>query len=177
MGPSLTRPDASYITRGHVVCLEEKFRCSTNLPEELRKAAVFLTLDRLFPELMARQNAPLDSNGFRQIRLFIVLDEAQSYLECRNPTLAKFLSAGRSKGAVVMLLSQRPDDFDQPKVNYTEQMGLKVVFRCDISKPRAMEVMLGGDIDPPLMASLPIGLAKVCLPGSTRPLDVQVWQP
>ena len=28
MGPSLTRPDASYITRGHVVCLEEKFRCS-----------------------------------------------------------------------------------------------------------------------------------------------------
>jgi len=29
MGPSLTRPDASYITRGHVVCLEEKFRCST----------------------------------------------------------------------------------------------------------------------------------------------------
>ena len=147
------------------------------LPEELRKAAVFLTLDHLFPELMARQNAPLDVNGFRQTRLIIALDEAQSYLECKNPTLAKFLSAGRSKGVVVMLLSQRPDDFDQPKINYTEQMGLKVVFRCDVNKPRAMEVMLGGDINPQQIASLQPGVAKVCLPGSNRPIDIQAWQP
>ncbi len=149
----------------------------SSLPEELRKAAVFLTLDHLFPELMSRQNAPLDANGFRQIRLIIALDEAQSYLECKNPTLAKFLSAGRSKGVIVMLLSQRPDDFDQPKVNYTEQMGLKIVFRCDVNKPRAMEIMLGGDINPQQIASLQSGIAKVCLPGSNRPLEVQVWQP
>lgn len=149
----------------------------SSLPEELRKAAVFLTLDHLFPELMARQNAPLDGNGFRQIRLIIVLDEAQSYLECKNPTLSKLLAAGRAKGAVVMLLSQRPDDFDQPRVNYTEQMGLKMVFRCDVSKPRAMEVMLGGNIEPQQMASLATGVAKVCLPGSNKPIDVQAWEP
>lgn len=149
----------------------------STLPEELRKAAVFLTLDHLFPELMARQNAPLDANGFRQIRLIIALDEAQSYLECKNPTLAKFLSAGRSKGVAVMLLSQRPDDFDQPKVNYTEQMGLKVVFRCDVNRPRAMEVMLGGEIDPQQIASLQPGIAKACLSGSNRPIDLQAWQP
>lgn len=164
-------------SRSHPFYEESYIINLSSLPEELRKAAVFLTLDHLFPELMARQNAPLDANGFRQIRLIIALDEAQSYLECKNTTLAKFLSAGRSKGVVVMLLSQRPDDFDQPKVNYTEQMGLKVVFRCDVNRPRAMEVMLGGNSNPQQIASLQPGIAKVCLPGSNRPLDVQAWQP
>lgn len=75
-----------------------------------------------------------------------------------------------------MLLSQRPDDFDQQKVNYTGQMGIKVVFRCDVNKPRAMKVMLGGEINTQQMAGLPPGVAKSCLPGPTRPRDLQAWK-
>jgi len=40
IGPSLTRPDASYITCDHVVCLEEKFRCSIRQPLQRPRASL-----------------------------------------------------------------------------------------------------------------------------------------
>lgn len=78
----------------------------------LRKISVFLMLDRLYAEIMERQNAPIDSKGFRQMRLIVAVDEAHNYLPCKQPTLEKFVRESASKGVGIMLLqnSSRPTD-------------------------------------------------------------------
>jgi hypothetical protein len=49
----------------------------------------------------------------------------------------------RSKGVAIWLLSQSPDDFDQPQYNFAREMGLAVVFSCVLEKPRMLEAVLG----------------------------------
>ncbi len=88
------------------------------LPEDLRKLAVFLMLDRLHADIMVLPDAPLDPDGNRQMRLIIVIDEAHHYLPCKQPTLEKMVREVRSKGVAIWLLPQSPDDFDQPRYNF-----------------------------------------------------------
>ncbi len=76
-----------------------------------------------------------------------------------------------------MLMSQSPDDFDQPKYNFAKEMGLVLVFSCFVQKPKMLEALLGGNIEPQLMSQLPAGIAKTRLPNSIRPVDVRTWTP
>ncbi len=164
------RKDHDFFNKSHVIDL-------STLPEGLRKISVFLILDRLYAELMERQNAPLDSKGYRQVRLIIAIDEAHNYLPCKQPTLEKFVRESASKGIGIMLMSQSPDDFDQPKYNFTKEMGLVLVFSCFVGKPKMLEALLGGNIDPQHMSQLPPGIAKTRLPNSSRPVDIRTWSP
>jgi DNA sulfur modification protein DndE len=147
------------------------------LPEDLRKLAVFLMLDRLYAEIMALPDAPLDSAGNRQMRLIIVIDEAHHYLPCRQPTLEKMVREVRSKGVAIWLLSQSPDDFDQPKYNFAREMGLALVFSCVLERPKMLEAVLGGKVNPKRLSQLPAGVALTRVPGSDAPVEVQAWQP
>lgn len=147
------------------------------LPEGLRKLTAFLVLDRLYGEIMTLPDAPLDATGNRQLRLIIVIDEAHHYLPCRQPTLEKIVREVRSKGVAVWLLSQSPDDFDQSRYNFAREMGLAVVFSCVLEKPRMLEAVLGGDVDPRRLSQLPPGVALTRVPGSDQPVEVQVWKP
>jgi len=149
----------------------------SSLPESLRKICVFLMLDRLYSEIMERQNAPMDSKGYRQMRLIIAVDEAHNYLPCKQPTLEKFVRESASKGVAIMLMSQSPDDFDQPKYNFAKEMGLVLVFSCFVQKPKMLEALLGGNVEPQLMSQLPAGIAKTRLPNSIRPIDIRTWIP
>lgn len=149
----------------------------SSLPESLRKICVFLMLDRLYSEIMERQNAPIDSKGYRQMRLIIAVDEAHNYLPCKQPTLEKFVRESASKGIAIMLMSQSPDDFDQPKYNFAKEMGLVLVFSCFVQKPKMLEALLGGNIEPQIMSQLPPGVAKTRLPNSIRPIDIRTWLP
>ena len=47
----------------------------------------------------------------------------------------------RSKGVAVWLLSQSPDDFDQPRYNFAREMGLAIVFSCVLEKPKMLEAV------------------------------------
>ena len=72
----------------------------------------------------------------------------------------------RSKGVSIWLLSQSPDDFDQPKFNFTREMGLSIAFSCVLEKPKMLETLLGSKIDPRRLSQLPSGVALTRLPGS-----------
>jgi DNA phosphorothioation-dependent restriction protein DptH len=157
-----------FLQKGHVIDLSK-------IPEGLRKICFFLMLDRIYSEVMERQNSPIDSKGFRQMRLLIAIDEAHNYLPCKQPTLEKFVRESASKGVGLMLMSQSPDDFDQPKYNFAKEMGLVLVFSCFVQRPKMLEALLGGNIDPQIMSQLPAGIAKTRLPNSLRPLDVRTW--
>ncbi len=158
-----------FLHKSHIVDIH-------GLPEDLRKLTVFLTLDRLYSEVMELPDAPLDNNGkHRQVRMIIVIDEAHHYLPCKQPTLEKIVREVRSKGVAVWLLSQSPDDFDQPRYNFAREMGLAIVFSCVLEKPKMLEALLGGKINPQRLSQLPTGVAITRLPGSDSTVEVQAW--
>lgn len=146
------------------------------LPEDLRKLSVFLLLDRLYSEIMVMSDAPLDSHGNRQVRLIIVIDEAHHYLPCKQQTLENMVREVRSKGVALWLLSQSPDDFDQSRYNFAREMGLAIVFSCVLDKPKMLEAVLGGKVDPKRLSHLSPGVALTRLPGSAAPIEVRTWE-
>jgi hypothetical protein len=134
-------------------------------------------LDRLYTEIMSLPDAPLDAQGNRQMRLIIIIDEAHHYLQCRQPTLEKMVREVRSKGVALWLLSQSPDDFDQGQYNFAREMGLSIVFSCVLEKPRMLEAVLGGKVDPRRLSHLATGVALTRLPADDSPIEVQAWEP
>ena len=147
------------------------------LPEDLRKLTVFLFLDRLYSETMSSPDAPLDKEGNRQLRLVVVIDEAHHYLPCRQPTLQNMVREVRSKGVAIWLLSQSPDDFDQPQYNFAREMGLSIVFSCVLEKPKMLEAVLGGKINPQRLSQLGPGVALTRTPDNDTPIEIQAWRP
>ena len=147
------------------------------LPEDLRKLAAFLVLDRLYSEIMSLPDAPLDNEGNRQLRLIIVIDEAHHYLPCKQPTLENIVREVRSKGVSVMLLSQSPDDFDQGRYNFSREMGLAIIFSCVLEKPKMLEAVIGGKINPRHLSQLATGVALTRIPGTDEPVEIQAWEP
>ena len=53
----------------------------------------------------------------------------------------------RSKGVVIMLMSQSPDDFNQPNYNFAREMGLSFVFSCSLSSGKMLDAFLGPTVD------------------------------
>ena len=157
------------LSRTHIVDL-------SRIPDGLRKLTVFLILDSVYAKVMNEPDAPLDEKGFRQMNLLIVIDEAHNYLQCRQPSLEKLIREAGSKGVGVILLSQSPDDFDQPKYNFAREMGLTIIFSCAVERPRMIEALLGGQIDPQKLSQLPPGVAITRIPGSPRPTEVRIWK-
>ncbi len=145
------------------------------LPEDLRKLTVFLMLDRLYSEIMTLKDAPIDENGNRQLRLIIVIDEAHHYLMCRQPTLENMVREVRSKGVAIWLFSQSPDDFDQPKYNFSRELGLAIVFSCVLERPKILEAVLGSKLDPKRLSQLPAGVGLTRIPGTHGPVEIRAW--
>ena len=168
--PASEDADHKLFRQSHIIDLHR-------LPEDLRKLAVFLLFDRLYAEIMSLPDAPLDAQGNRQLRLIIVVDEAHHYLPCRQRTLENMVREVRSKGVALWLLSQSPDDFDQAHYNFAREMGLSLVFSCVLEKPKMLEAVLGGKVDPTRLSYLPAGVALTRLPGSDAPIELQAWQP
>ena len=121
-------------------------------------------------------DSPLDEKGNRECRLLIVIDEAHHYLPCKQPTLEKLVREGRSKGVFVWLLSQSPDDFDQPQYNFAREIGLTIVVACVVESPRILEAVLGGDLLPTQLSQLGTGVALTRVPGQSAPAAVQMWK-
>jgi len=134
-------------------------------------------LDRLYAEIMALPDTPLDTEGNRQMRLIIVIDEAHHYLPCKQPTLEKMVREVRSKGVGLWLLSQSPDDFDQPRYNFAREMGLAIVFSCVLEKPKMLEALLGGKINPQRLSQLPAGVALTRIAGAETIVELRAWDP
>jgi len=159
-----------FFVRSHVVDVH-------GLPEGLRKLTVFLVLDKLYADIMALPDAPLDEAGNRQMRLIVAIDEAHHYLPCKQPTLEKMVREVRSKGVAIWLMSQSPDDFDQSNYNFAREMGLAVMFACVLERPKMVEALLGTKVTPAQLSQLPAGVALTRIPATDSVAEVRAWQP
>jgi type IV secretory pathway VirB4 component len=87
----------------------------------LREIKAFLVLNAVYRELMAMPDSNM-ADGVREMRTIIVIDEAHHFLKDKkhNAILERLIHEIRSKGASVFLMSQSPDDYDQPDFDFAE---------------------------------------------------------
>jgi hypothetical protein len=148
--------------------------------EELKRLVILLILDALKGFLLAQSDTPV-VDGFRTLRHLLVIDEARRILaQAKYQSLVDLIRQGRSKGQVVMLLSQDPSDFDGKADDFMTQLGTIVSFACSQSLRglKALQGPFGRKLQTQEFSDtqLPAGVAFVKLPG--RPAGrVRCWQP
>jgi DNA sulfur modification protein DndE len=99
--------------------------------EEVRRLALLLLLDAFSSWSLGQPESVL-VDGHRTIRHLLVIDEARRILkEKKYESLVDLLREGRSKGQVVMLLSQDPSDFVGQNEDFMGQIGTVVAFLCN----------------------------------------------
>lgn len=96
-------------------------------PDVVKRLVVNLTLDALDRWL----NSLPDSeavDGQRALRHVCMVDEAHRILETKLPALGNLVRMSRSKGGVVVLVSQSPNDFTGEDDDFLDNVGLTLAF-------------------------------------------------
>lgn len=139
-------------------------------PETVRRLIVNLTLDALDRWLNSLPEAPVTS-GHRSLRHLCMIDEAHQILETKLPALGNLVRMSRSKGGVVMLISQSPNDFAGEDDDFLDNVGLTVAFNTQAQAGPTKRIF--GQAQP--LSSLAPGeaLCRVRLEAKTR--RVRVW--
>lgn len=122
-----------------------------------KNLAVFLLLDALNNYLKRVPEAPQDAQGHRAIRAVLAVDEARHLLASRHKALSDNIRLHRSKGLMVALASQSPDDYDGAGDDYLENIGLPLCFKTNAASGQVLQNMFHSKVS---FATLPAG---VCL--------------
>ena len=146
---------------------------ASNATDATRGIVVNLLLDALERFLLSLPNAPLDATGSTALRHVLFIDEANLILGRKLPALSALIRQVRSKGGVVILGSQSPDDFDGEDDDFLAQMGLVATFATN-AKPAAVRRIMGGGLDLP---GLQDGVCWVRRLGDQGPIRVQAFVP
>jgi hypothetical protein len=151
------------------------------LPEELKRLVTLLLLDSVSTFLLEQSDSPVVPGGHRTLRHLLVVDEARKILrEKKSESLVDLIRKGRSKGSVVMLLSQDPSDFEGQADDFLSQLGSVVAFACNQTKSGLGS--LSGVFGRKLQAAefsdtqLTAGVAFVKLP-NRQPERIRCWEP
>jgi DNA sulfur modification protein DndE len=139
---------------------------------EVRKLVINLTLDALDRWINSLQDSVVE-NGRRGIRHLTMLDEAHVILETRLPALDNLMRMSRSKGGVVMLVSQSPDDFEQAEDGFLDNMGLTVAFATQ-AKPGATRRIFGNSSG---LVDLRVGEALCRIRTEAKTRKILAWTP
>jgi DNA sulfur modification protein DndE len=139
---------------------------------EVRRLVINLTLDALDRWLNSQQDAPM-VEGRRALRHVCMLDEAHVIIASKLPALDNLIRMSRSKGGVIMLVSQSPDDFENADAGFLDNMGLTLALNTQ-AKPGPTRSIFGVGIS---LADLPVGegLCRIRTEAKTRRLVV--WKP
>lgn len=147
--------------------------------DEVKRLVILLILDALANYVLSQDDSPA-AGGFRSLRHILYIDEARRVLsEKKYQSLVDLLRQGRSKGEVVILISQDPSDFDGQADDFTTQLGTVVAFTCAALRGlRALQGAYGRKLQPAEFSDseLPAGVALAKLPGRL-PEKVVCWRP
>lgn len=138
---------------------------------EVRRLIINLTLDALDRWLNALSDAPM-TDGRRALRHLTMLDEAHVILSTNLPALGNLVRMSRSKGGVVMLVSQSPDDFEATDDGYLDNMGLTAAFSTQ-AKPGSTRAIFGAGVS---LVDLPVGHVACRIRTDARTRRVVAWR-
>lgn len=139
--------------------------------EETRRLIVNLTLNALDRWLNGLPDAPVDAEGRCTVRHVTLLDEAHLILRTRLPALANLVRVSRSKGGVLLLASQSPDDFEGAEDAYLDNMGLTLAFNTQ-AKPGPTKRIFG---DGHSLTSLNVGEVLCRIRAEAKTRRVTAW--
>jgi hypothetical protein len=139
---------------------------------EVRRLVINMTLDALDRWLNGQQDAPT-VEGRRALRHVCMLDEAHVILATRLPALSNLIRMSRSKGGVIMLISQSPDDFDGDDEGFLDNMGLTLAFNTPARAGPTKAVFGSGTS----LADLAVGEALCRIRTEARTRRINAWRP
>jgi len=111
----------------------------------------------------------LITNDLRHVTM---LDEAHIVLKTRLPALANLVRLSRSKGGVILLASQSPDDFEGAD-DYLDNMGLTLAFNTQ-ARPGPTRRIFGAGHS---LTGLKRGEALCYIRAEARTRKVVAWTP
>jgi DNA sulfur modification protein DndE len=120
-----------------------------NLPLELsdtlRQLCVFLTLKYLLAEFSSTNDTEPTKDRIKPLRYVIVIDEAHVYLKNKNASkaLEDILRVLRSKGVVVMLLTQGVEDYKTKNFDFTSQIKVPICLNINNKDYKLIESFVG----------------------------------
>lgn len=131
-----TLAPAAFFARPYVVRLRQ------DIPDLVRSVVVTLITDALDRWLNTLPDSPVDDEGNRALRIVAVIDEAHRILGRNLPGLSNLIRLSRSKGGMVWLISQSPDDFETEEDDFLAEMGLVLAFGTN-ARPGATRRIFG----------------------------------
>lgn len=141
-----------------------------NALDTYKKLAIFLLLDALNFYNRSISEAQTDSEGHRAIRCVLAIDEARNLLSAKHLALSECIRLHRSKGLVVMLSSQSPDDYEGTSDDYLENIGLPICLKTNAKSTQVLQNMFKSK---PNFSSLKTG---ECLTlDKTKPVKLKVF--
>ena len=158
---------ADFFSRSWIILLPQ------DSSEEMRRLIINLTLNALDRWLNAQPDAPTDSEGARSLRHLTLLDEAHVVLRTRLPALANLVRMSRSKGGVVLLASQSPDDFEGAEDDYLDNMGMTLAFNTQ-ARPGPARRIFGSGYS---LTGLNVGEALCRIRSEARTRRIVSWEP
>ena len=140
--------------------------------EEMRRLIINLTLNALDRWLHALPDASTDELGVRALRHLTLLDEAHVILRTKLPALANLVRMSRSKGGVVLLASQSPDDFEGAEEGYLDNMGMTLAFNTQ-ARPGPTRRVFGAGHS---LTALKVGEALCRIRSEARTRRIVAWE-
>jgi len=115
------------------------------LPESIRQAAVFLTLNYLLAEYINYNDVQISEDRIKPIRYVIVIDEAHVYLKSKNmaEALENILRMIGSKGVIVVMLSQGIEEYRQKSFDFTSQVKIPILLNVQNKEIKLVKAFLG----------------------------------
>jgi DNA sulfur modification protein DndE len=115
------------------------------MSEKLRQLCVFLTLKYLLSEFTSMDDVAHSEDRILPLRYVIVVDEAHVYLGNKNARtiLEQLLRVIRSKGVVVIMLSQGVEDYYKPDFDFASQVKLPICLFIRNKNLKAVERFVG----------------------------------
>ena len=114
------------------------------LSDTLRQLIVFLLL-RYFNSYFSSTNDCQPENHIFPLRYVIVIDEAHIYLKNRNArkALEELLRLLRSKGVIIIMLSQGVDDYKTKEFDFASQVKLPICLNVQNKDYKAISSFVG----------------------------------
>lgn len=109
--------------------------------ETYKMLSAYLLLDSLNYYNKSIPEAATDTDNHRTIRTVLAIDEARSLLSSKHVALSDNIRLHRSKGLVVILSSQSPDDYEGESDDYLENIGLPVCLKTNARSTQVLQNM------------------------------------
>ena len=114
------------------------------LSDTLRQLCVFLLL-RYFNFYFSSANDAVPNDNIIPLRYVIVIDEAHIYLKNKNArkALEDLLRLLRSKGVIVVMLSQGVEDYKTKDFDFVSQVKLPICLNVQNKDPKLIKAFVG----------------------------------